>query len=58
MRDGKTLPIEIKKGPAGKLKSLHLFLDEHPEINNGYVFNSGNIGKIDKIKFFPLYTKF
>jgi uncharacterized protein len=28
--DGKLLPIEVKSGKEGKLKSLHLFMDESP----------------------------
>lgn len=28
--DGKVIPIEIKSGAAGKLKSLHLFMDTSP----------------------------
>ncbi len=55
--NGKILPIEIKNGPSGKLKSLHLFLEEHQDINDGFVLNSGNIGDIDNINFRPIYTK-
>jgi len=28
--DGKLIPIEVKQGKEGKLKSLHLFMDEPP----------------------------
>jgi len=28
--DGKLIPIEVKSGKEGKLKSLHLFMDESP----------------------------
>ncbi len=28
--DGKLIPIEVKSGKVGKLKSLHLFMDESP----------------------------
>ena len=54
--DGKTIPIEVKNGPAGRLKSLHRYLHEHPG-STGIVLNSGNIGAVDNIRFMPLYTK-
>jgi len=28
--DGKLIPIEVKSGKEGKLKSLHLFMEESP----------------------------
>lgn len=56
VRDGKTIPIEVKNGPAGRLKSLHRYLLEHPG-STGIVLNSGNIGTVDHIRFMPLYTK-
>ncbi|RLA08914.1 MAG: nuclease [Gammaproteobacteria bacterium] len=56
VRDNKIYPIEIKNGPAGKLKSLHLFLKENPKIKQGFVLNSGNIGQIDNLNFLPLYA--
>lgn len=56
VRDGKIHPIEVKKGPEGRLKSLHVFLKEHPRVPCAYVLNSGNIGAAGKIQFRPLYT--
>jgi len=57
VEDGAIIPMEVKSGPAGKLKSLHLFINEHPATSHGIVLNSGNIGKQDKLHFFPLYTR-
>lgn len=57
VRNGKIIPLEIKHGPAGKLKSLHLYMEAHPETAAGLVFNAGNIGVLGKIKFMPLYTR-
>jgi len=57
VKDGWVYPIEIKNGPSGKLKSLHLFLEEHKKIKKGFVLNSGNIGAINNICFLPIYTK-
>lgn len=57
VKDGRIIPVEVKNGLSGKLKSLHIFLKEHENIEIGYVFNSGNIGTVENIKFFPLYTR-
>jgi len=46
----------VKNGPSGSLKSLHLFLKEHPHVDKGLVFNSGNIGVDANIHFMPLYS--
>jgi predicted AAA+ superfamily ATPase len=57
--EGRILPVEVKSGPAGKLRSLHLFLAEHPQTPYGIVLNSGNIKQFEKerLHFFPLYTR-
>lgn len=57
VRNGTITPLEIKHGPAGRLKSLHLFMETHQQIKQGIVLNSGNIGQIGNIIFMPLYTK-
>jgi len=57
VQNGKIIPLEIKHGPAGKLKSLHLYLEEHPATEFGVVLNAGNIGRAGNVKFMPLYTK-
>ena len=57
VRDGKIFPLEVKNGPAGKLKSLHLFFEEHPNIKKGFVLNTGKPGNIGKIFFRPLISK-
>jgi predicted AAA+ superfamily ATPase len=51
-------PLEIKRGPAGSLKSLHRYLLEHPQTKDALVLNTGNIGRVGKIRFVPLYAKF
>ncbi len=56
VRNGKIYPLEVKKGPKGRLKSLHRFLEEHPHVPHAYVLNSGNVGTIDRIHFRPLYS--
>lgn len=50
------VPVEVKDGPSGKLKSLHLYRNTyHPAIS--VVFHAGVKGKLDKdnIIFLPLY---
>ncbi len=51
------LPIEVKSGKSGKMKSLHLLLKEFPEISKSYVLNETNYGEIpeQKLIFRPLY---
>ena len=55
--EGRIYPLEIKHGPAGRLKSLHRYLAEHPNTAKGLVFNAGNIGSIGNIHFTPIYTR-
>jgi len=60
IKDGEILPIEVKSGPAGKLKSLHIFLKEHPHVKRGYVMSPMAFEKqqVDKLTFIPVYTRF
>jgi uncharacterized protein len=36
---GRIVPIEVKSGPAGKLRSLHPLLREHPQCAPGLVLS-------------------
>lgn len=60
VHDGTILPIEVKSGPKGKLKSLHIFMQEHPDIKTGYVMSPVAFEKqrVDHITFIPVYTQF
>lgn len=53
----KIIPIEVKSGPAGKLKSLHLFLNTYSKIPLAYVFSTSEYSELKKQKiiFLPLY---
>ena len=57
--DGKIIPIEVKSGPAGKLRSLHLFIEEHRHSPLGIVFNTGNVQWLEeqRLHFLPIYTR-
>jgi len=50
------VPIEVKSGSAGKLKSLRMFLDSHPESPFGVRFFSHNYVKNGVIQSYPLYA--
>lgn len=60
INNGNIFPIEVKSGPKGKLKSLHLFLEEHPNSKTGYVMSPMVFEKqkVDNIVFIPIYTRF
>jgi predicted AAA+ superfamily ATPase len=56
VRDGRFIPVEVKDGPSGRLRSLHLFRDQyHPPYS--VVFHSGLPGILqdELIVFLPLY---
>ena len=56
-KDGKIIPIEVKSGKSGKLKSLHLLLKTFPNSQYTYVLTEDKYGEIpeQKIKFRPLF---
>lgn len=56
-KDGKIIPIEVKSGKSGKLKSLHLLLKTFPNVQRAYVLTEDKYGEIQeqKIIFRPLF---
>jgi len=53
--DGKVIPLEVKSGEKGKIKSLQLFINEKkPELS--YCFSRSRFREIDGIRFTPLYS--
>ena len=60
VKNGRIFPIEVKSGPAGKLKSLHIFLNEHPNVEKGYVMSPALFERqtAEKLLFMPVYTRF
>ena len=56
IREGRFIPVEVKDGPSGRLRSLHLFRDQHQPLFS-VVFHSGPTGilKDELIVFLPLY---
>ncbi len=55
VQEGKIIPIEVKSGKSGSLRSLHYLLDKYPNIENAIVFSQAETGVNDKIQFVPIY---
>lgn len=57
-QNNKIIPIEVKSGPAGKLKSMHLILQAYNKIENGIVLSTQNYAELkdQKLKFIPIYS--
>lgn len=53
---GTLVPVEVKDGPSGKLRSLHLYRNNY-DSKLSVVFHAGTIGKLkdENIIFLPLY---
>jgi predicted AAA+ superfamily ATPase len=58
--NGQIYPIEVKSGPSGRLKSLHLLLNTYKNCPNGIVFYTGPYAEMseEKIIFIPIYYVF
>ena len=52
--NGKIIPIEVKAGKSGSLKSLHYLLEHNPHIENAQVYSTARLGRDGKITFIPL----
>ncbi len=54
------VPVEVKSGPSGRLRSLHLLLDTYPNCKQGYVFSTAPFAELpdQKLIFLPLYHAF
>ncbi len=51
------IPVEVKSGPSGRLKSLHVLFNNYPNIKKAFVFSDSQYGEIvdQKLMFLPLY---
>lgn len=56
-KEGEVIPIEVKSGKSGSLRSLHLLLDTFANIKMAYVFTEDKYGDIkeQKLNFLPLF---
>ena len=59
VKAGKIYPVEVKSGPAGKLKSMHLYLSEVNNADLGYVLSPTSHTKqlVSNLLFMPFYTR-
>ncbi len=55
--NGRIVPVEVKAGSSGRLKSMHMFLNKHQESPGGYVFSTAPYSESPehKLTFVPLY---
>lgn len=58
VRNGKILPVEVKSGNAGKMRSMHQLMAQNTHIQQGLIMNSHTPQpqKDQKLLFLPLYT--
>ena len=52
----KIVPIEVKSGVGSTLKSMHMFLETHPNAAFGIRFSIQNYSLYQKIHSYPLYA--
>ncbi len=55
VQEGRIIPIEVKAGSSGSLKSLHYLLEKYPTIEKAVVYSLAKQGVIEKINFLPIY---
>lgn len=55
VNDGKIVPIEVKAGKSGSLKSLHYLLAHHTNIEKAIVFSQAKQGGENQIEFVPIF---
>jgi len=53
---GSVIPVEVKSDKGSSLKSMHLFLENHPSSPYGIRFSTHNYSVYEKIHSFPLYA--
>jgi uncharacterized protein len=56
-KDGRAVPVEVKSGSSGRLKSLHLFLKPYPDTPTGYILSCAPYAERpeQKLVLMPLY---
>lgn len=56
-RNGKVVPLEIKNGKSGSLKSLHLLLESTPTIERAVCLqDTEKVSDVGKVRFAPLFS--
>jgi uncharacterized protein len=54
-KNSEIIPIEVKAGAQGSLKSLHYMLEKYDHISSAIVLSKSRSGIQEKINFVPLY---
>ena len=54
-RDNKIIPVEVKSGKTGKMKSMRVFLEQHKS-EHGIRLSLENFTKVANISIMPLYA--
>ena len=54
-KNGEIVPVEVKSGPKGRLKSLYLFLNSHPHSKYGVKISLSPFGQQEKLLEIPIY---
>ena len=55
-KNEQVVPIEVKSGAGTTLKSMHLFLETHPQSSYGIRFSIQNYSQFQKVYSYPLYA--
>jgi predicted AAA+ superfamily ATPase len=57
VQQGQVIPVEVKSGASGRLRSLHQFLKQYPNTPYAYIFLDAPLqsSKDDQFIFMPLY---
>lgn len=53
--NGRVVPVEVKSGATGSLKSMRLFLDSYPSSPVGIRYSMHDLSYVDNILSIPLY---
>ncbi len=56
LKNGEIIPIEVKSAQRGGMKSLHLFLESHPNSKYGLKISTGPFSQHGKLIEIPLYA--
>lgn len=52
----KIIPVEVKSGKTGRLKSLNVFFETHPKTDYAIRFSGHNYSDYNNVKSYPLYA--
>lgn len=54
-KNGDIIPVEVKSAAKGRMKSMHLFLESHPNSSFGLKISTGGFAKHNNLVEIPLY---